>query len=194
MKKWQAYILLGGPGGQIELPAKEMLDGATLGVALFQLSQRMGSFTGLTQLGGEIVGVRVIQVFSPEPPTMFNPACPEQNPIITGQDPAFEQIVAEHEAAMAGNERFLQENRPFADEMAEPARELRSLQGLNQELTNGDSIILRWTIGDVIAVRPDLSEDDARDVLEAVEHDHDASVGVNWDVITATADRLFDKP
>lgn len=55
-------------------------------------------------------------------------------------------------------------------------------------------IQITWSIEDVLSVREDLTEDQAEEVLEAVEHNHNASIGVNWDVIEGQANYLFPKP
>lgn len=44
-------------------------------------------------------------------------------------------------------------------------------------------------VGDVQSLRPDLSEAQAQEVLLAAERDFDASIGLNWDVLQAIADR-----
>lgn len=54
-----------------------------------------------------------------------------------------------------------------------------------------DSIFLEWTPGDVLAECPGLTREEACRVLSSVEHDHDASLGVNWDRIRRVAERLF---
>ena len=54
-----------------------------------------------------------------------------------------------------------------------------------------DRITIVWTISDVIEVRPDLNDDQCRDVLANVKRNHDAEAGVNWDTIKTTADILF---
>ena len=48
-----------------------------------------------------------------------------------------------------------------------------------------------WHIEDVQSVRPNLNDDQASDVLEAVADNHDANYGINWDVLTFWADELF---
>ena len=52
-------------------------------------------------------------------------------------------------------------------------------------------IISEWVADDVQTVRPDLDRDQSLEVLHAVAHDFDANIGINWDVITWTADNLF---
>jgi hypothetical protein len=49
----------------------------------------------------------------------------------------------------------------------------------------------RWYTSDVQEVRPDLSDDQAWEVLQSIKRNHDATVGINWDVISDTADNLF---
>jgi hypothetical protein len=48
-----------------------------------------------------------------------------------------------------------------------------------------------WHIEDVQSVRPDLTDDQAWQVLQAVRRNHDASLGINWDVLECNADILF---
>lgn len=53
-------------------------------------------------------------------------------------------------------------------------------------------IAVIWCIEDVQEVRPDLSEDQCWEVLEATRRYHDATIGINWDVLRCQADLLFD--
>ncbi|MFZ1932672.1 MAG: hypothetical protein WCB27_25385 [Thermoguttaceae bacterium] len=48
-----------------------------------------------------------------------------------------------------------------------------------------------WSIDDVREIRPDLTDEQAWDVLQAVERNHDATIGINWDVLDYHAERLF---
>ena len=48
-----------------------------------------------------------------------------------------------------------------------------------------DSILERWTVVDVLSVK-NMSKGKAREVLATLEHRYDASLGINWDVISAT--------
>ena len=52
-------------------------------------------------------------------------------------------------------------------------------------------ITIHWGVEDVLSIRPDLSEDQALDVLEATEKNHDCSIGINWDIIEGHASNLF---
>jgi hypothetical protein len=57
----------------------------------------------------------------------------------------------------------------------------------NKEL----SIAIVWHIDDVLGVRPDLSREQAFEVLKQAKRYHDANVGINWEVLSATAEVLF---
>lgn len=48
-----------------------------------------------------------------------------------------------------------------------------------------------WSIHDVRRVRPDLSDNEAFTVLEALQLGHDSNYGVTWDTISYAADTLF---
>lgn len=52
-------------------------------------------------------------------------------------------------------------------------------------------IALIWCIEDVQVVRPDLSEDQAWEVLQVVQRRHDATLGVTWDTLEWVAQDLF---
>lgn len=53
------------------------------------------------------------------------------------------------------------------------------------------SIAVVWHIADVLAVRPDLNKNQAWEVLRLVKKSHDANVGINWEVLSATTEVLF---
>jgi len=54
-----------------------------------------------------------------------------------------------------------------------------------------DEISIVWHIEDVKEQCNWLTDDQARDVLYNLKHKHDADIGINWDVITITAQILF---
>ncbi len=56
-----------------------------------------------------------------------------------------------------------------------------------------DEITISWHIDDVREIRPDLTAEQCREVLQQAERRHDASVGINWDVLAIHADDLFPK-
>ena len=54
-----------------------------------------------------------------------------------------------------------------------------------------DEIGIAWHYADVQEVRPDLTAQEAREVLQVVKHDHDANYGICWDTLKITADDLY---
>ena len=56
-----------------------------------------------------------------------------------------------------------------------------------------DEIAVTWHIEDVKEIRPDLTDDQAREVLQQAEDRHDAGIGITWDVLEIHADDLFPK-
>ena len=57
----------------------------------------------------------------------------------------------------------------------------------NKEL----SIAIVWHIDDVLGVRPDLSREQAFEVLKQAKKHHDANVGINWEVLSTHAEMLY---
>lgn len=53
------------------------------------------------------------------------------------------------------------------------------------------TIAIEWCIEDVQSVREDLTDDQAWEVLKAVEQLHNAELGINWAYIEAVADDLY---
>jgi hypothetical protein len=58
---------------------------------------------------------------------------------------------------------------------------------------DADEISVTWSVHDVLSIRPRLTQPQAMEVLSKLEQNHDASVGINWDVIRDTADIMFEK-
>ena len=54
-----------------------------------------------------------------------------------------------------------------------------------------DEIAIIWSVEDIKTQCPWLSDDDAYEVLCRLDHKHDASIGINWDVIDITATIMF---
>ncbi|HBC0308487.1 TPA: hypothetical protein I8P22_002405 [Salmonella enterica subsp. enterica serovar Napoli] len=54
-------------------------------------------------------------------------------------------------------------------------------------------LVVMWQKEDVAQVRPDLTDEQCIKVMRKIKDCHDANVGVNWDVISDTADTLFLK-
>ena len=48
-----------------------------------------------------------------------------------------------------------------------------------------------WQVDDVLSIRPDLTEEQAGEVLGRVEDCHDASIGVSWDTLQIVAEEMY---
>jgi len=57
--------------------------------------------------------------------------------------------------------------------------------------THKKTIIIRWSFEDVQSLRGDLTDEQAMHVLDAVEDNHDANIGVNWAVLEEQAEWLY---
>ena len=57
-----------------------------------------------------------------------------------------------------------------------------------------DEISIIWSTEDILCVRPDLTKEQAREVLYELDHSHDATIGINWDVIDIVANNMFEPP
>ena len=55
-----------------------------------------------------------------------------------------------------------------------------------ETIEKGDAIAVYWHIDDVKSLKNDLTDEQARQILATLKHRHDASIGVNWDVIATT--------
>lgn len=52
-------------------------------------------------------------------------------------------------------------------------------------------IAIIWSIEDVQGQRPDLTDEQASNVLQVIEKRHDANFGINWDVIDTVSEMLY---
>lgn len=57
-----------------------------------------------------------------------------------------------------------------------------------EQIKNGKAFANIWTIRDVKSLAPDLTDEEAMDILERVEMNFDANIGINWDVIQKEID------
>ena len=66
---------------------------------------------------------------------------------------------------------------------------------VHELLANRRQIASIWDIEDVQILRPDLTDDQAWEILQAVGSNQDANFGITWEVIACYADHLFgDEP
>jgi hypothetical protein len=54
-----------------------------------------------------------------------------------------------------------------------------------------ETISIIWDVTDVKFARPDLTKKQCSNVLEVCDAEHDASIGINWEVIRAHAEALY---
>ena len=51
---------------------------------------------------------------------------------------------------------------------------------------HSDAIAIKWHIDDIKSRDNSLTDDECRNVLVSLKSDHDATIGINWDVIDET--------
>jgi hypothetical protein len=64
-------------------------------------------------------------------------------------------------------------------------------RNIHKHLAEHRQIAVIWSIEDVIAIRPDFTDEQAWDVLQAARRYHDADIGIHWQVLASHADVLF---
>ena len=57
------------------------------------------------------------------------------------------------------------------------------------QITN--EIAIYWHIEDIQSIRSDLTDEQAYIVLQHLKENHDANLGINWEVIEIVADILY---
>jgi hypothetical protein len=55
-----------------------------------------------------------------------------------------------------------------------------------------DTFYKTWHTDDVLSLNPQLSRDFARLVLQMAMHEHDATIGINWEVLQVYIDRVLE--
>ncbi len=65
--------------------------------------------------------------------------------------------------------------------------EVIALRAKAEAAAGPDIIQIPWTTEDVLSVAPHLTHEQAREVLHEAAHKHDATTGINWDVLTELA-------
>ena len=68
---------------------------------------------------------------------------------------------------------------------------VRSRLDLDRLHTERKEIATVWMIADVTSIRPDLTEEQAWDVLQVADRRHDATIGINLEVLHYHAQSLF---
>jgi hypothetical protein len=52
-------------------------------------------------------------------------------------------------------------------------------------------VAIVWEVDDVLVLRPDLSDDQAWEVLQHAQQEHDAEIGLNWHALESATTALF---
>jgi hypothetical protein len=66
--------------------------------------------------------------------------------------------------------------------------------GINDLLAQRRQVAVIWSTEDVLGVRPDLTDDQAWQVLQQCRDHHDCELGFNWLLIETVAEDLFPEP
>lgn len=77
----------------------------------------------------------------------------------------------------------------LSDKFGEQIADL--LERTAADITEREWINIEWHVDDVLEQRPDLTKEQAKEVLQALKRYHDADVGINWEVIHYTADEIY---
>jgi len=57
-----------------------------------------------------------------------------------------------------------------------------------------DEIAIIWSVEDVMMECDWLTKDQALEVLHDIDHNHDATIGINWEVINYNAQWRYPNP
>lgn len=55
------------------------------------------------------------------------------------------------------------------------------------------SISITWTTQDVQTQLPSLTDGEAMEVLDYIQENHDANIGINWEIIDMACQGLFNE-
>lgn len=73
----------------------------------------------------------------------------------------------------------------------DPEQVMSQMTHLTPALTPAREIAVVWSVEDVQEIRPDLTDEQAWQVLQFCERHHDAGDGINWHAIDFAAEHLF---
>lgn len=63
-----------------------------------------------------------------------------------------------------------------------------------EEMQSGEAVVSGWHVDDVLSLDDSLTREEAKEILESADHNHDASIGINWDVLETLIDNFkYDK-
>ncbi len=105
------------------------------------------------------------------------------NNTINALDPRYAQRISQHAEALLDLLRD-----------AKPGSEPFYIGGfVHRVLAKFGMVAMIWSVEDVRGIRPDLTGEQAFEVLDEVRRKHDAEYGVNWTTLACMADILFPK-
>ncbi|HZZ26705.1 MAG TPA: hypothetical protein VFE46_01755 [Pirellulales bacterium] len=62
---------------------------------------------------------------------------------------------------------------------------------VDEVLARRRQVAIIWSVEDVLEIRPDLNKEQAWEVLQRCQHQHDCEMGFTWTFIECIADDLF---
>lgn len=78
--------------------------------------------------------------------------------------------------------------------MSNPSQHDFTDYDIDELLKQRRQVAVIWSIDDVQEVRPNLTDDESWEVLQACRKYHDCTVGFSWDHIECVAGSLFPVP
>lgn len=73
----------------------------------------------------------------------------------------------------------------------DPEDVMSTMTELSPLLTPAEQIAVVWSADDVLEIRPDLTREQAVEVLVVSDYNHDAGFGINWETLESAAEELF---
>lgn len=77
---------------------------------------------------------------------------------------------------------------PFTGEGRDEIQHTRKALTWMKALQRGDAIVEQWSVDDAYSLSDDLTNDEARAVLQHVKDNHDAEQGINYEVLNDALD------
>lgn len=68
------------------------------------------------------------------------------------------------------------------------------MEAIDSQLTEmGDTITITWHIEDVYTIDNELDSNQAKAVLNIAQENHDANIGITWEVIRCAIDEMHER-
>lgn len=75
----------------------------------------------------------------------------------------------------------------------DPSKKLSTFFYPNEWLAGDGQAAIVWSSEDVRGIRPDLTDDEAYEVIARVCRKHDADLGITWETLKIVADDMFPR-